>query len=63
MKRSTIKTITVASGANWQVTFRRNGGYSATVNTNFIGTFATLTEALAAVTEQRLNNAAVGVAA
>ena len=63
MKRSTIKTITVASGANWQVTFRRNDGYSATVNTNFIGTFATLTDALAAVTEQRLNNAAVGVAA
>ena len=63
MKRSTIKTITVASGATWAITFRRGDGYSATVNANFIGTFDTLTDALAAVTEQRLNNAAVGVAA
>ena len=59
----TIKTITVASGANWLVTFRRGDGYSASVNTNFIGTFDTLTEALAAVTKQQLDNAAVGVAA
>ena len=63
MKRSTIKTITVASGANWLVTFRRNDGYSASVNGNYIGSFDTLTEALAAVTHQQLDNAAVGVAA
>ncbi len=63
MKRITIKTITVASGANWLVTYRRNDGYSASVNGNYIGTFDTLTEALAAVTHQQLDNAAVGVAA
>ena len=63
MKRSTIKTITVASGANWQVTYRRNDGYSASVNGNYLGSFDTLTDALAAVTHQQLDNAAVGVAA
>lgn len=59
----TIKTITVASGATWAITFRRGDGYSASVNGNYIGSFDTLTDALAAVTHQQLDNAAVGVAA
>ena len=59
----TIKTITVASGATWAITYRRGDGYSATVFGNYIGTFDTLTDALAAVTHQQLDNAAVGVAA
>lgn len=63
MKRIIIKDITVASGKNWIVTFRRNDGYSASVNGNYIGSFDTLTDALAAVTQQQLDNAAVGVAA
>lgn len=55
----TIKTITVASGATWFVTYRKGDGYSAIVSGNYIGSFDTLTEALEAVTHQQLDNARV----